>query len=292
MKNNRIVLALTVTCIFLFSGPVSAVKPGNKVNPNGFPSGPHHNLNLIGKKDSFNCPATDEYDLSDRNVIFVPENGEEIKIYMQSGKGKQFEDVDQLQVTDWCAFDSGGATLQLPKHEAGYGVYIRVLAKHNNDPDTDPYLENIMAQLSMARDEFDNQLVYLGEITDGGIRTHDGRIVRHKGKSRAVEITDLFKFTGTICKIFSDDDPYDDTLLLPLCCYDDNQDGVYEYCLNATDQGCEFIADGNGAAVYGDCIEYLRDDPIWIFNLGEFVELLWQFDNNGVKNTQIRFYPR
>jgi hypothetical protein len=290
MKNKWIVVTLFMTWMLLFSIPVSAVKPGNDVNPNGFPSGPHHNLNLIGKKDSFSCPAADEYDLSDGNVIFVPENGEEIKIYMQSGKGKKFEDIDQLQVTDWCAFDSGGATLQLPKHEAGYGVYIRVLAKHNNDPDTDPYLENIMAQLSMAVDENDNQLVYLGDITDGGIRTHDGRIVRNKGKSRAVDITDLFMFTGSICTIFSEDDPHDDTALRPLCCYDDDQDGFYEYCLDAPDTGCEEVDDVAGATVYGDCKPY--DDPIWIFNLGEIVDLLWQFDNNGVKTTQIRFYPR
>lgn len=284
MKNNWIVLALAMTCTFLFSGPVSAVKPGTNVNPNGFPSGPHHNLNMIGKKAGFSCPAVDEYDLSDRNVIFVPENGKQIKIYMQSGKGKQFEDIDQLQVSDWCAFDGKGAALQLPKHEAGYGVYIRVLAKHNNDPATDPNLENIMVQLSMAEDESGNKLVYLGEITDNGIRTYDGEFVRHKGKSRAVDITDLFMFTGTICTILDVDTSPN------LCCYDDDQNGFYEYCLKASETGCINIGDGEGAAVYGDCDNEYTEE--WIFNLGEIVDLLWQFDNNGVKTTQIRFYPR
>jgi hypothetical protein len=283
MNKTKLLLAVTITFLFLTSGPVTAVKPGNSVNPNGFPSGPHYNLNLIGKKAGFSCPAGADYELSDRNVIFVPDSGTGIKIYIQSGKGKKFEDIDQLQVTDWCAFDTNGATFQLPKHDAGYGVYIRVLAKHNNDPDNDPYIDNIMAQLVMAEDENGNQLVYLGEIEEGWIQTYNGQIFRHKGKSRAVEITDLFMFSGTICTILPDAglDPN-------LCCFDEDDNGIYDYCMNATDSEC----DGAGVAVYGECEEYTAEDRVWIFNLGEIVDLLWQFDNNGVKTTQIRFYPR
>ncbi|MEW5803353.1 MAG: hypothetical protein AB1847_14765 [bacterium] len=28
-----------------------------EVNPNGFPAGPHYNLNIIGKETGFTCPA-------------------------------------------------------------------------------------------------------------------------------------------------------------------------------------------------------------------------------------------
>lgn len=284
MNKSQMVLAAVIAFLFLTSGPVSAVKPGNSVNPNGFPSGAHYNLNLIGKKAGFNCPAQDEYELPDRNVIFVPDSGTGIKIYIQSGKGKKFENIKQLQVTDWCAFDANGAAFQLPKHDAGYGVYIRVLAKHNNDPDNDPYIENIMAQLMMAEDENGNQLVYLGEIGAGWIQTYDGQIFRHKGKSRAVEITDLFMFSGTICTILPDAG-----LESNLCCYDEDENGIYEYCMNAT---TDLECDGAGVAVYGECVEYTAEDRVWIFNLGEIVDLLWQFDNHGVKTTQIRLYPR
>ena len=288
MNKIGMVLAATMSFVFVAAGPVSAVKPGNYVNPNGFPSGPHHNLNLIGKKAGFTCPGTGAYDASDGNVIFVPDNGREIKIYMQSGKGKQFEDIDQLQVTDWCASDGSGATLQLPKHDAGYGVYIRVVAKHNNDPDSDPFIESIMAQLAMAQDENGNQLVYLGEIEAGRIQTSDGRIIRHKGKSRAAEITDLFMFSGTICSIDAETE-----MAANLCCFGKDANGIYDFCLDANEMGeCEDVRDGLGAPVYGECETYTEDDRLWIFNLEEVVDLLWQFDNFGVKTTQIRFYPR
>jgi hypothetical protein len=48
----------------------------------------------------------------------------------------------------------------LPKNDGGYGVYVRLLAEHNNDPETDPYIDNIIASLSFAQDELGNQLVY------------------------------------------------------------------------------------------------------------------------------------
>lgn len=287
MKKHPMGLTLAMSLMFLAAVPASAVKPGKSVNPNGFPSGTHHSLNLIGKKAGFTCPAAEEHDLSDRNVIFVPENGREIKIYMQSGNGKQFEDIDQLQVTDWCASD-GGATLQLPKHDAGYGVYIRAVAAHNNDPENDPYIGNIMAQISMAQDESGSQLIYLGEIEGGRIKTYDGRIVRHKGNSRAVEITDMFLFAGSICTIYSETE-----MTANLCCFGKNAIGLYDYCLDADEMGgCEDLRDGLGVPVYGDCVEFTENDRMWMFNLEEIVNLLWQFDNNGVKTTQIRFYPR
>jgi hypothetical protein len=29
----------------------------------------------------------------------------------------------------------------------------------------------------------------------------------------------------------------------------------------------------------------------WVFNIADFVEYLWQLDNNGLKLLQVRFYP-
>ena len=53
--------AIGLTCILAsaLAGPAWAVKPGQAVNPNGFPSGEHFNLNIHGKKLDFNCPEPD-----------------------------------------------------------------------------------------------------------------------------------------------------------------------------------------------------------------------------------------
>ena len=56
MRNLKMIVLLTVAVGFILVGSASAVKPGEDVNPNGFPSGDHYNLNIIGKKQGFNCP--------------------------------------------------------------------------------------------------------------------------------------------------------------------------------------------------------------------------------------------
>jgi len=281
-KKSAMIVAMLMAGIFI-AGQALAVKPGNATNPNGFPSGAHFNLNLIGKKDLFDCPAEVDYLASDQNVIYIPENGEGIKIYIESGKGAKFEAQSQLTVTDWCAFDNDGGALKLPKNDGGYGVYVRLLGKHNNDPETDPYIGNMLASLSFAQDDLGNQLVYLGEAGDGYVQAYDGTIYRNKGKSKAVEITELFRFSGTICTILAD------SLAEPnLCCYDTDIDGRYNYC-NTYDASVPETCIEPGVPIYGDCNAYNSE---WIFNLFELVNYLWQFDNNGVKLIQVRFYLR
>ncbi len=61
----------------------------NEGNPlgNGFPSGPHFNLNILGKRLNFTCPEVDPEDLG--HVIFVPREvpgGDRIQIIVESGK--------------------------------------------------------------------------------------------------------------------------------------------------------------------------------------------------------------
>ena len=55
MKNLTFVS--TVFALFAVSATVLATPPGETVNPNGFPSGAHFNLNLNAKGPEFNCPA-------------------------------------------------------------------------------------------------------------------------------------------------------------------------------------------------------------------------------------------
>lgn len=85
MKNVIIRSLLVCTMLVLIGGSVFAVKPGETVNPNGFPEGEHYNLNIIGKNENFSCPCDYEptegvwddtletYVTKYKNVIFIPE---------------------------------------------------------------------------------------------------------------------------------------------------------------------------------------------------------------------------
>lgn len=278
-----------IAVLVIFSFTVSsalATKPGDEVNPNGFPSGEHYNLNIIGKKDGFTCPDQ-EYDEFGNpvygNVVFVPENGEGIEIYMQSGKGKKAEAVTELQVIDPCAgFDSDGAVIQLPKNEAGYRVYARALAKPTDEPDI-----KIMPELIAVEDENGNDLVYLGLVTENGFETPSVSFTRKKGKSKAVEITGLFLWTGTVCYL-SEPLEYEDTR--ELCCIDLTGDGIFDECVDATVDPDTLVSScpEDYTSLLGYCHEFTDE---WVFNIGDFVTYLWNTDNNGVKLLQVRFYP-
>jgi hypothetical protein len=334
MMNRAGSMLLSVCFLFaataLSPPPASATPPGMSVNPNGFPSGPHYNLNIHGKKDSFTCPAQayyyrvescgcgqhavgdlveecnelDDCSLTDTpiygNSIFVPENGEGIEIYMQSGKvgGKGNKAAalpqDELWAVDPCAgFDGDGAVIQLPPGE--YDVYARALAKPTDEPTM-----TITSGLTVVQDEYGNNLVYLGLVTEDGFATGSETFTRKKGKSKAVSITGLFEWTGTVCYFDAMDVPGTEEFIQNYCCADGNADGVYEYC----------CTDSNGDGVYdasecsGDLTQF---DPYactnietfcnsyteeWIFNIADFVEYLWDTDNNGLKLLQVRFYPR
>lgn len=316
---------------FFVVSPAAATKPGESVNPNGFPSGSHYNLNIHGKKDAFSCPTQEYYlrvdscgcgehlvgDLVEEcsendicsftnvpiygNSIFVPENGEGTEIYMQSGKaggkGKKAEALPQeeLWAVDPCAgFDGDGAVIQLPPGE--YDVYARALGKPTGDPKM-----AVFGGLTVVEDEFGNNLVYLGLLTESGFAKDAETFTRSKGKSTAIPITGLFEWTGTVCYFDDLGDPTAFDYNTSFCCYPaDPVDGAYDYC----------CSDANGDGIYdytecsGDlssfepglcgeittyCNSYTEE---WIFNVADFVEYLWEVNNQGVKLLQVRFYPR
>ena len=88
---HAIVVALIGAMLLVFVSPADAKKPAGNGNGNGssndndngipfgngFPSGEHYNLNIIAKKDTFNCPEA-KFDPCDPNqqiygnVIFIP----------------------------------------------------------------------------------------------------------------------------------------------------------------------------------------------------------------------------
>ncbi len=250
---------------------------------NGFPSGPHYNLNIIGKKPNFVCPLpeTDEFgNPIYGKVVFVPEDGTDIEILMQSGKGAKAALIPELQVLDPCtqAFDGDPALLQLPKNDFGYDVYARALAKPTDNPNME-----IIPDLVMVQDESGNDLVYLGLVTTSGWQTPSMSFTRAKGKSKAVPITGLFHWTGDVCYLSATDCAECSTEAL--CCTDSDLDGIYESCTLKSELTCP----EGSVEVTAYCRAY---ENTWVFNIGDFVTYLWDINNDGVKLLQVRFYPR
>ncbi len=288
-KVKKLIAIGFITVITALSiGQAIATKPEEETNPNGFPSGPHYNLNIIGKKDGFVCPEPEIDPVTDEpiygKVVFIPEilkEGDKIEIFMESGKGKKAAAIPDLQVIDPCAvFDGDGAVIQLPKNEDGYRVYARALAKPGDDENNDTYIK-ITPSLVMVEDEFGDDLVYLGIITDSGFQPPgEQEFKRRKGPSRAVEITGLFTWTGTICYLHQPDESYSETVM---CCKEIVEPPYYE-CVPITDSTCP---DGyTPTTVY--CKSY---EGVWVFNIADFVTYLWSVDNQGTKLLQVRFYP-
>lgn len=332
-------ILLTIGLVFLLSGTTLADKPQDVIDKsNGFPSGEHYNLNIHGKKAEFNCPEQEyyleitdcpvggctDYQIGDLvetcpdgyecgetntpiygNSIFVPEDGQGIEIYMQSGKvggnpkkAAPFP-TDALWAIDPCAgFDGDGAVIQLPPGE--YDVYARALAKPTDDPDI-----LITPELIGVEDEDGNDLVYLGLVTETGWATPTASFTRTKGKSKAIDITGLFEWSGTVCYLIYPGDP--GYTVEERCCHDYDLDGIYDYCCEVeTIDDVYYIVDGSCAgdtenALFNDgedCLDNIIDvycqsyTDEWVFNIGDFVNYLWNADNNGVKLLQVRFYPR
>jgi hypothetical protein len=317
--------------LLLAANSVGAAKPVDDSGipfGNGFPSGEHYNLLIHGKRADFQCPAA-EFDLVTEaqlfgNVINIPrvDDGLPIEIYMESGrKGpKGNPGAATLEVTDWCSksFDDSGASLRLPKNDAGYAVYARITGKPG---------ENTGAAFNYpdfwyVEDEAGNDLMLLGTITGNTLTEIDGEsITVHRTEStkgnkvsKATNITELFMWAGTICYF----DPYSyDAASTPeysycgeypavdqcdefsLCCADVEADGVYEACGLLADVGIDSdgdtVADACPEALPLDvpafCRTYDETEKQWIFNIADFVGLLWDIDNSGSYNIQVRFYP-
>ncbi len=276
----KLFLLLAVSTAFA-AGPAYATQPGQTVNPNGFPSGDHYNLNILGKKDGFACgQQVDELgNPVYGNVVFVPLNGNNIAILMQSGTGTKAADITTLQVIDPCtaSLDGDPAVVQIPKNDKGYRVYARALGKPTGSPSI-----QIVPNLISVQDEFGNDLVYLGLVTSNGFQTPYSSFTRTKGKSTAQDITGLFEWSGSVC-YFSSSYCTEACTTTSLCCTAGATAGTYDSCVPKID----FCPLGT-VEVTAFCKTYTDE---WVFNIGDFVSYLWDIENNGVRNLQVRFYP-
>jgi hypothetical protein len=97
----------------VLSTPNNGPKPGTDF------SGPHYNLNIIGKKNIGNGGG---FDNSDRHTMFVPLEGENTRIWMTLG--------DNFMVIDGNGLDDNMCILQMPSGTTTrFKVYIVSLGK-------------------------------------------------------------------------------------------------------------------------------------------------------------------
>jgi hypothetical protein len=360
------VLSTSILCA-LVGVSAHAGKPtdgdGNFVG-NGYPSGPHFNLNIHGKGETFQCPDPDYYlqvtedgDLGDNivvgdlvkdcpsgytcvetteqyygNVINLPRDGSDVQIYVESGrKGpKSAPTATTLEVTDWCTrpFDDDAAAFRLPANADGYAVYSRVTGK----PVEDQYFEVFGRQLTTVEvectvDDTDcptggvYDLLLLGVVNDDGsfvpvgngdgsferVDSNDGR--GGKGVKNATDVTAMFEFSGDVCYVYADDPACTGDTLCgaeSYCCPVDETDSTYNgACLpKGEDSGTTFwntdtqqydcsVQDGNPVGtVWIDETFYCRSyEDAWIFNIADFVDVLFDVRNNDTYNIKLRFYP-
>jgi len=295
MKKLSLAGIIAIVALMFLTGQLLAAGE----NPNGFPSGDHYNLNIIGKKDGFTCPAAlcDLLDLTCvPNVIYIPADNDPatdpVEILMVSGKkgSAKTAGITGFAVTDWCtqAFDGNGAVVQLPPNENGYRVYARALAK----PTYNPNLAILGNTVDFVEDDDGNLLYYLGSFTKNCVATPGEQncvYTRTKGHSVATDISPLFEYTGDVC--YFDPTGYCNPLVdcpaTPLCC--DNigtsEAPVYRNCTIK-----DPLVDCTNVEVTGYCKDY-STNPQWVFNVGDLVGYLWSMDNNGLKLLQVRFYP-
>lgn len=323
---KRIMVAAAVIAV----GVLGVNATGSLVNPNGFPSGTHFNLNIHGKRADFKCPAP-EFDLVTGqqlfgNVISVPrvQGGDPISILFESGKKgpRSAPLTSALEVTDWCtesfpdfgAHVGDGASVRLPAHAAGYKVYARITGKPG-----DSELERtfkIAPSLAYAMDEFGNDLLYLGLVSSTGVFDTSGVLIPRtsdlrKGKSvlPGTDISGLFKWSGDVCYLPENAAGYcvdpltgaDLCTQKALCCIDEQSDGIYDRCDDLAQVGVDPegdgllscpLADAGGntyLALSAECRTYSSE---WVFNIADFVGVLWNIDTTGAYTVQVRFYPQ
>ena len=312
MKSLAIVAIAAVVVVALVLGGITAMaaKPQSVIEKsNGYPSGPHFNLNIHGKKDSYQCNST-----AGGGSVFVREYGESTIQYVSNKKSS----VSELVVLDPCAewFDGDAAVVQLPKAEQGYFVFGRIHGKPGNgkdegDPSSIILYPNPAVQAcndtDPANPDFgnytecpDDPLLALGlittqgvyEVTEAGFERFDQNSdSKGKGKSKAQDITGLFMWTGYVCDASLDTsgpdgepdgviDEYDVPIEYDLLVNGGNENGVID------PEELENWLDDQVLA--GTCTYYENE---WVFNIADLVIQDQTVNNDGTKLLQIRFYP-
>lgn len=278
-RNKKIAAGLAAAFTVAMASQVLADKPHDVVLwSNGFPSGPHFNLNIHGKKDDYNCDSS-----AGGGSVFVPEYGDSEIDFVQNKKSS----LTELTVHDKCAyFDGDPALVQLPKGE--YQVYARILGKPQKEGEPRevvfyPKLVEACDDTLTDGDDFsdsvdctDSFLLGTGVVTSGGVFDLDSQeLIRSKGRSKAVDVTSLFQWSGYACDQV----------------YDVNGNGEIDLGdLEGVDLNGDGVVDGADLELYltTSCTLF---DSAWVFDIADLVVYGWDYKNNGSKLVQTRFYP-
>ena len=302
MKRILVVVltVLIVASIFGVSAAMAAKPDGSNDSKNvvewsnGFPSGPHYNLNIHGNNA---CP-----DDEGGHSVFVPEDGLGLIQYVMNKKSTWAD----LYVKDKCSTGPNDpAIVLLPTGE--YQVYVRIQGKPGNrnlgetrSVAFSPRLieacdDNTTAPISGFGDFFncaDESLIGLGIVTGGGGFDLEGeeltRIVPVKGNNKAKEITDMFRWEGYIFDSQYDVWPVGDPDgFITLEDLNILKDPPYSLPVDVGDVGIDEYDLEQFCLNYGT-----HWGPDWIFNLADLVVYGWDYDNSGSKLVQVRFYPK
>jgi hypothetical protein len=340
MKQKRIIgLLISFILVLLLVGvsPVMAAKPernGTGKNvislSNGFPSGPHFNLNIHGRE--LDWTGTPE---PGGNSVYVGITGESTIEYVSNKMAKNTADASQFELyaidpLAECFAGGDPARVYLPYNilvndesvsAQGYYVFGRILGKPNNGSEDAPssimiYPTFVVQSVNCTGTEEafgdlledpENAELALGLITskgnlfgaslEGYERFPAPEPIKGKGKSKATEITQLFKWSGYVTDNTSLDtnvnDPVNpgvpdghlDEYDVPLVPWDGSgpdtlPDGVIDEA--------ELINWLDWLVSIGEAVYYPDE---WIFNIADLVIAGQTVVNDGTKLFQIRFYP-
>ena len=289
--------AISILIVLSLVNPAMAAKPLPVIPfSNGYPSGPHDNLNMHGKSD-FTCDSAEG-----GKSVFISEYGDSTVTYVTNKKSS----VTELTVLDKCAepFDGDPAKVQLPYENEGFYVFAAIKAKPNNGNnaekssvilspnlvrqacnDTDPSNPDFPTYTECPNDDLLALGLIVGnnvyEATNVGFVRFEDQSAKGKGKSTGKDITDLFKWTGWV---------FDASL-------DSNGDGV----IDANDVPLTYDLDSSGTIDETEYDNWLDDQNAaglatyyaneWILNIADLVVTDQNISNDGVKLLKLRFYP-
>jgi len=323
-----VVTALTIVALLVGVSAVMAAKPQNSGSgkdvialSNGFPSGQHFNLNIHGKDpETFICDAT-----PGGKSVFVAEYGASTIQYVSNKKASVYD----LTVLDRCAmpepYGDGLAKVQLPYKvmvddtptpAGGYYVFARILGKPNNGGNLEPrsniilYPNTVVEACNDPGDPnfgnytacSDSELLlglivgnnlYVPDPANQQLYRFEDPTAKGKGKSKAVDITRLFVYTGWVvdATLDANDDEVIDINDVPVADYGEAMPGENK---DYNNDGVEDEADVEAwltdmAALAEPMAWYFANE--WIFNIADLVITEQGLMNDGTKLVQLRFYP-